>query len=587
MCQLDALCTCRNVVQLRKALTSLPETLDKTYDRILNKIEGDDRHFAFKVLRRLTYSLRPLRLEEIAEVFAVDAKEYPQVDLDKRFEDPRDILEICSSLISVEDVEILSHTDYADTDNDTGIIDTDTSRKDDRWCRAEVRLAHFSVKEYLVSDRIQHGPAIQYGLQDVESNDSIAEECLLYLLHVIQPGFNLPESLTEYPLAEYAAKYWLEHVRFADSTTATARTLVRELFLSKKEMFINWLQIYDPDSPDESPSLNVIHHPERYGPRLYYASLLGLSEVVENLVKSGVDVNARGGSQINALSAAVGSGHIEVVQLLLDNKAVVDAPEGGSALVSALFASHEEIAMLLIANGADVESPRLKRLYSPLRASVMACSPKCIQFIIDSGADVNAELGFRENALISACRFGREEIVQLLLDNDATIYPQTLLAALTKERLLQMLIEHGGDLDQKDIEGKAVCHYASAGGDVKALELLTSRGSNLSAIDKQGRTCLHLASASGSRGDPEVVTVLLKHGFDPNALDRNGWTPLHWAAKQGDAETIAILEDAGAKFNTETIKGWTPAGEKGLETRGICDGCDLVCKPPNTIFGDI
>lgn len=75
--------------------------------------------------------------------------------------------------------------------------------------------------------------------------------------------------------------------------------------------------------------------------------------------------------------------------------------------------------------------------------------------------------------------------------------------------------------------------------------------------DTQGRTCLHHA-ATGKKGNSSAVPWLLKEGHDPNLPDRDGWTPLHWAAKTGNAETIAILEHAGAKFSIEFIMGWTP-----------------------------
>ena len=102
-------------------MVSLPETLDKTYDQILGRVSAEDYQFALKILPWLTFSTRPLRLEEIAEVIAIDYNNSPPFDLDKRFEDPSDILEICSSLVSVEDVGTKWHPQnemHVDTDAD-------------------------------------------------------------------------------------------------------------------------------------------------------------------------------------------------------------------------------------------------------------------------------------------------------------------------------------------------------------------------------------------------------------------------------------------------------------------------------------
>ena len=47
----------------------------------------------------------------------------------------------------------------------------------------EVRLAHYSVKEYLVSDRVRVGAAKKYSISEIAANTLIAETCLAYLLH--------------------------------------------------------------------------------------------------------------------------------------------------------------------------------------------------------------------------------------------------------------------------------------------------------------------------------------------------------------------------------------------------------------------
>ncbi len=567
-------------------------------------------------------------LKEVAEVIVIDAKESPHVDTDKRFEDPREILEICSSLISVEDIRIVSYTTaesskHSDVgpDDDDGDVDTEIPYQEGPWSEANVRLAHFSVKEYLVSERIQHGPAIDYGLQEADSNESIAEECLVYLLHVIKPDVWAAMSLSEYPLATYAAEYWIEHIQFVKSAASTALALVKELFLSKAESFVNWIQIHNPDQSS------------RYlksGSPLYYASFLGLFESVVALLEDGADFNLEGGEFGYPLTAASHSGHIEIVQLLLDKGAKLNAGIRGyistalvvasskghigivqlllnkgarknvrwgeNALTAALQADQEKTALLLVEKGAGIGTGR----GLPLESLVRLCSKELFVLILDKAADVSAQPEVYSTALEAACNLGREDLVQLLLAKGAGVNPLILREALrNRGHVLQMLFEHGADLNQKDTEGKAVCHYASARGDLETLELLMGLGSDISVTDKQGRNCLHFASTY--RYDVTVVvTMLLKHGFDSNALDCNGWSPLHWAARCGNTNTIASLEDAGAKFSIETINGWTPEDvatfhghevtrssnsttginvARGPKRAAVCDSCNQVCKP--------
>ncbi|KAH8805379.1 hypothetical protein F5884DRAFT_445807 [Xylogone sp. PMI_703] len=78
-----------------------------------------------------------------------------------------------------------------------------------------VRLAHFSVKEYLVSRQIQVGPVIQHKIREIPVNALIAEICLTYLFQFDKPDSLNPQSLKAFPLLSYAARNWVTHARIA------------------------------------------------------------------------------------------------------------------------------------------------------------------------------------------------------------------------------------------------------------------------------------------------------------------------------------------------------------------------------------
>ena len=71
-----------------------------------------------------------------------------------------------------------------------------------------------------------------------------------------------------------------------------------------------------------------------------------------------------------------------------------------------------------------------------------------------------------------------------------------------------------------------------------------------------GYTMLHRAAQFSS--NPTVLSVILDAGFDPNAKDDDGWTPLHFAASNDNAVVSSVLLDAGAEPNARTNGGWTP-----------------------------
>jgi hypothetical protein len=91
-----------DVDAVRKLLQSLPEDLDETYDRILLKIREKDYEYAFKVLQCLAVSARPLTLAEVVEVVSLD---FDGGHFDQGPDDALDILEICSSLVTISHAE--------------------------------------------------------------------------------------------------------------------------------------------------------------------------------------------------------------------------------------------------------------------------------------------------------------------------------------------------------------------------------------------------------------------------------------------------------------------------------------------------
>jgi hypothetical protein len=99
-CQLDTLRKCITISAVERALTELPNTLDETYNRILNNIPEEYHKEARRVMQLLAISYRPLTIDEVAEAIAVDC-ENEVFDPEKRLPDQMDILEICSSLVTL------------------------------------------------------------------------------------------------------------------------------------------------------------------------------------------------------------------------------------------------------------------------------------------------------------------------------------------------------------------------------------------------------------------------------------------------------------------------------------------------------
>jgi hypothetical protein len=347
---------------LRKSLASLPRTLDQTYDRILSAISEEYSEYAMRILKWLTFSARPLSVEEIAEVVAIDVARDPAFDRDEVLEDPLEALNICSSLVTIT-----------------------TNEADGRSGPAQriIALAHYSVQEYLVSDRIKQGPAKQYSMQELECQNAITSGSLEYLIQLQQPSSN--ETLNAFALARYSAKFWSSHLQKTGAQLEDVSQLAMSLLSTENPAYLTWIRLYDPDGSWREPNVDICL--ESIATPLYYGAKLGLSTITKLLLDKGADVNAKGGYYGNALQAASAGGHEQVVKTLLDKGADVNAQNGlyGNALQAASAGGHEQV----------------------------------VKTLLDKGADVNAQSGLFGNALRAASAGGHEQVVKTLLDAGA------------------------------------------------------------------------------------------------------------------------------------------------------------------------
>jgi hypothetical protein len=156
-CQLEVLRHCL-APSIRKTLEELPETLDETYERVLREICEPNRGLACRLLQCLTVALRPLRVEEFAEILAIDfdPPDHPELKPNWRWADQRGAVFLaCSSLI-----EIVAHGDSE-----------------------VVQFSHFSVKEYLTSDRLALSSDVScYHILLEPAHTILAQACLGVLL---------------------------------------------------------------------------------------------------------------------------------------------------------------------------------------------------------------------------------------------------------------------------------------------------------------------------------------------------------------------------------------------------------------------
>ncbi|MGG0731632.1 ankyrin repeat domain-containing protein [Bacillus paramycoides] len=93
-----------------------------------------------------------------------------------------------------------------------------------------------------------------------------------------------------------------------------------------------------------------------FGTWLHVAAKKGHLEVVEYLINTGIDIEARGGTfDASALNLAAGEGHLEIVKYLIEAGAELDMSLAKrNPLFGAIYGGHKEVAEFLVKKGIDI-----------------------------------------------------------------------------------------------------------------------------------------------------------------------------------------------------------------------------------------
>ncbi|PMB70810.1 Vegetative incompatibility protein HET-E-1 [Beauveria bassiana] len=100
-CQFETIEKCLSLDELRRALASLPPTLDETYARILKRLYPEHKSRAIRLLQLLVYSERPLRLDEAVDAVAVEPASEARFDPANRMPVPQEIVQYCAGLVTL------------------------------------------------------------------------------------------------------------------------------------------------------------------------------------------------------------------------------------------------------------------------------------------------------------------------------------------------------------------------------------------------------------------------------------------------------------------------------------------------------
>ena len=330
-----------------------------------------------------------------------------------------------------------------------------------------------------------------------------------------------------------------------------------------------------------------------------------ISMLIEKLLGSGANIEAKTLRGRPALFCAIHDPR--KLKIILDNGADVHSTmaDGCTALHVACVEGNQEAVQLLLKYGASVAATCRDLKRTPLHLASFQGSLEIVKALVEGGADVNAKDNGGEPPLSFASVKNRPQLIKYLLDNGARADSQTMPSGVTTLYCsaflgyadnVQVLLDHApreqiaSCLTLQDQEGLTALHKAASWNRPTTVQLLSGRVNDINAVDPKGDTALHKAArhgyeevckilmqagidvnaknnlglnalhaaANGQTGCA-VITLLLAHNAAIEAVDNDGWTPLHWAAKAGQCQVAKTLLAHGAITSAvELLEGATP-----------------------------
>jgi uncharacterized protein len=162
-----------------------------------------------------------------------------------------------------------------------------------------------------------------------------------------------------------------------------------------------------------------------------------------------------------------------------------------------------------------------------------------------------------QTPMMAAIYGNHEEIVALLRERGAT--PTLFEAAALGDipALNAALAQEPNAVRAYSVDGWTALHLAAHFGQIEAAKALLAAGANVTAHSWNGQDNEPIHAAAASKGNVAMVAALLDAGAQVNARQHGGFTPLHQAAQNGDAELATLLLSRGARRSLMTDKDLT------------------------------
>ena len=281
---------------------------------------------------------------------------------------------------------------------------------------------------------------------------------------------------------------------------------------------------------------------------------------VEKLLAAGADVNANYNKRYRetALLKAAANGSVDCIRILLDAGAEISAWDIHHAAkkdhfncVDVLLKSlsnvkiHEKPEMFLLHDVCAIPSCR------SLMEAVKAGHQACVEIFSLQGEDAISYCRAEQSYKITKC------LIEKGADVNGTYYNTALFNATKYHKCVELLLQAGADVNACGHCGETAIHTAVELGYCKSLDILIHAGADVNAKDKLNGTAIMKAAYQGNE---KCLNLLLQAGADVNVFNDHGYTALMQAAIYVHSKCVELLLQAGANVDPhypDTCR-WSP-----------------------------